>query len=65
MGMYDTVRSSYDLGPGWLNKDLQTKDPKRAGFLSMFLLWNHSSLQKSIRDYNRRLKDGNFSLPLV
>jgi len=26
MGMYDTVRSSYDLGPGWLNKDLQTKD---------------------------------------
>lgn len=26
MGMFDTVRSSYDLGPGWLNKDLQTKD---------------------------------------
>ncbi len=26
MGMYDTVRSSYDLGPGWLNKELQTKD---------------------------------------
>ena len=26
MGMFDTVRSSYDLGPGWLNKELQTKD---------------------------------------
>jgi len=26
MGLYDTVRSSYDLGPGWLNKELQTKD---------------------------------------
>ena len=25
MGMYDTVRSSYDLGPGY-KKDLQTKD---------------------------------------
>ena len=25
MGMYDTVRSSYDLGPGF-RKDLQTKD---------------------------------------
>ena len=25
MGMFDTVRSSYDLGPGY-HKDLQTKD---------------------------------------
>lgn len=25
MGMYDTIRSSYDLGPGF-RKDLQTKD---------------------------------------
>lgn len=25
MGMFDTIRSSYDLGPGFL-KDLQTKD---------------------------------------
>lgn len=24
--MFDTVRSSYDLGPGYLHKDLQTKD---------------------------------------
>ena len=26
MGMFDTIRSSYDLGPGFWNKDLQTKD---------------------------------------
>jgi hypothetical protein len=26
MGLFDTVRSSYDLGPGLWNKDLQTKD---------------------------------------
>lgn len=26
MGMYDTVRSSYDLGPSYSRKDLQTKD---------------------------------------
>ena len=25
MGMFDTIRSSYDLGPGYLNRDLQTK----------------------------------------
>jgi hypothetical protein len=26
MGMFDTIRSSYDLGPSFWNKDLQTKD---------------------------------------
>lgn len=26
MGMFDTVRSSYDLGPKYMNKTLQTKD---------------------------------------
>lgn len=26
MGMFDTVRCSYDLGPGFWNKELQTKD---------------------------------------
>ena len=26
MGMFDTVRSSYDLGPGFWMRDLQTKD---------------------------------------
>ena len=26
MGMYDTIRSSYDLGPDFYNRTLQTKD---------------------------------------
>jgi hypothetical protein len=26
MGMFDTIRCSYDLGPGYLNRELQTKD---------------------------------------
>jgi hypothetical protein len=36
-------------------KDLKTNDPSRAGYLSMFVLWNKSSLQASIADYRRRL----------
>ena len=26
MGMFDTLRSSYDIGPGFWDKELQTKD---------------------------------------
>ena len=36
-------------------KDLGTGDPSRAGYLSMFVLWNKPSLQASISDYRRRL----------
>jgi len=36
-------------------KDLKTGDPSRAGYLSMFVLWNKPSLQASIADYRRRL----------
>lgn len=36
-------------------RDLRTKDPQRAGFLAMFLLWGDStSLQQNVKDYNRR-----------
>lgn len=38
-------------------KDLNTNDPTRAGFLSMYVLWgNEPNLQKSIKDYKRRLQ---------
>ena len=37
------------------NKDLGTRNPARAGYLSMFILWNKPSLQASIADYRRRL----------
>jgi hypothetical protein len=37
------------------HKDLGTGDPTRAGYLSMFVLWNKPSLHASIADYRRRL----------
>ena len=37
-------------------KDLKTDDPTRAGYLSIFLLWNKPTLEASVKDYNRRLK---------
>ena len=36
-------------------KDLKTKNPARAGFLSMFILWNKPSLKASISNYKSRL----------
>ena len=36
-------------------KDLETKDPTRAGYLSYYLLWGDStSLQENIKDYKKR-----------
>jgi hypothetical protein len=36
-------------------KDLDTKDPKRAGYLSYYILWGDStSLQQNVKDYNKR-----------
>jgi len=36
------------------NKDLLTEDPRRAGYLSYFILWgDHRSLEKNIEDYKR------------
>lgn len=37
------------------HKDLKTGDPTRAGYLSMFILWNKPNLNSSIADYKRRL----------
>jgi len=38
-------------------KDLKTNDPKRAGFLSYYLLWNKTTLKASIEDYKKRFGD--------
>lgn len=35
-------------------KDLRTRDPTRAGYLSMYILWASPNLQKNIRDYKER-----------
>lgn len=43
--------------------DLATGDPTRAGYLSMFILWNKPTLEASIADYKRRLKASNWTVP--
>ena len=40
-------------------KDLRTNDPTRAGYLSMFVLWNKPSLKASIANYKTRLNTYN------
>ena len=46
-------------------KDLNTNDPTRAGYLSMFVLWNKKTLAASVADYKKRLsvynKTGKFN----
>jgi hypothetical protein len=42
-------------------KDLKTGDPTRAGYLSMFVLWNKPTLSASVADYRRRLAKFNNS----
>jgi hypothetical protein len=37
------------------SKDLGTGNPARAGYLSMFVLWNKSTVSGGIADYRRRL----------
>ena len=45
-------------------KDLRLHDFTKAGALSMFILWgNKPSLEASIKDYKRRIKENDFSLP--
>jgi len=58
-GMSDyTKHKDKDRRKRYINrhlKDLGTKNPMRAGFLSMFVLWNKTNIQAGIRDYKRRL----------
>jgi hypothetical protein len=37
-------------------KDLSTGDPRRAGFLSYYILWNKDSVADSLADYKHRFK---------
>ena len=43
-------------------KDLKTNDYKRAGYLSLFLLWNKETLNESIKDFNKRIKNNNWNV---
>lgn len=45
-------------------QDLKTNNPQRAGYLSLFLLWgDETSLSSAIKEYNKRLKENDWSLP--
>lgn len=35
-------------------KDLETKDPSRAGYLSWYILWSHPSLRKGLEEYRQK-----------
>ena len=38
-------------------KDLDTRDPTRAGYLSYYILWgDHKDMKKNIADYKRKFK---------
>ena len=49
-------------------KDTRTGDPTRAGYLSLYVLWNKPSLKASITDYKKRLgkynRTGTFPLDI-
>ena len=40
-------------------KDLRTNDPTRAGYLSMYILWNKKSYKASLNDFKSRLNKYN------
>ena len=43
-------------------KDLRTNDYTRPGYLSIFLLWQKETLKDSIKDYNKRIKNNDWSI---
>lgn len=59
-GMSDyTIHKDIDRRNRYISrhyKDLDTGDPTRAGYLSMFILWNKPSFRKSVEDYKTRLR---------
>ena len=50
-------------------KDTKTNDPTRAGYLSLYILWNKPSFNGSLADYKKRLsqynKTGKFPKPIT
>jgi hypothetical protein len=43
-------------------KDLKTNDYRRAGYLSLLLLWNKPTLKESVKDYNKRIKNNDWDI---
>tara|TARA_R110000803_G_scaffold206561_1_gene273897 strand:- start:797 stop:1126 length:330 start_codon:yes stop_codon:yes gene_type:complete len=49
----DAVKAAYRRRH---EKDLLTKDPLRAGYLSYYVLWNQKTLDSSIKAYKNKFK---------
>jgi len=45
-------------------KDLDTNDYTRAGYLSLFLLWDKPTLKESITAYNKRIKNDDWRIKI-
>ena len=61
-----TIHKDYDHRDLYIQrhkKDLNTRDFTRAGSLSMYVLWNYPSFSASVKDFKRRIKENDFSLP--
>ena len=63
LGMSDyTIHNDKDRRERYISrhkKDLRTNDPMRAGYLSMYILWNKPTFEASLTDYKRRLNTFN------
>ena len=44
--------------------NLKTNDYTRAGYLSLFLLWDKPTLKESITTYNTRIKNNDFNIKI-
>lgn len=44
-------------------KDLDTNDYTRAGYLSMYLTWSKPTIKESMKDFNRRIVEDDWTLP--
>jgi hypothetical protein len=45
-------------------RDLDTDDYTRAGYLSLFLLWDKPTLKESITAYNKRIKNDDWRIKI-
>ena len=45
-------------------RDLDTNDFTRAGYLSMFLLWDKPTFKESITAYNKRIKNDDWKIKI-
>ena len=50
------IKAAEKQKKAYQSRHLATKDPKRAGYLSYYVLWNLPTVAESVRDYNKRFE---------